>query len=140
MEELGPTVKHVRYPWSRRDVMDALASLADREYQERQWIHHTEPNNCDDLTLNIHVLFDDFEILPDPEESLEWILLPGDEIGYLRKLGQVLEVLLEKYVDDPDANYMADDLWEDVMRWARLALAAMVRVGGYEDPDDTADE
>lgn len=41
--------------------MEALESLADRDYQQRVWIEHQYPHDdfYDELDLEIHILFDD---------------------------------------------------------------------------------
>jgi hypothetical protein len=137
LEELEPSMNHVvQFPQMRLNVMDTLADLADREYQERAWIHHDyQPHVFTDLNLGIHILYDDCVVLPNPEESIGSILLPGDEVDYLRELGKVLDVLIDRHGDSPDTVYMDDELWEDVLKWARLALAAMVRSWGLEIKD-----
>jgi hypothetical protein len=137
LEELeSPVSRVVEFPQMRLNVVTALADLADRDYQERAWIRlDPRPHELSNLDTAIHILYDDFIVLPNPEEAVGSILLPGDEVDYLRELGKVLDVLIDRYGDSPDAVYMADDLWEDVMKWSRLALAAMVRSWGFEIKD-----
>ena len=49
----------------RREVMSALASLSDRDYQERAWLRHEYPPpiEYDDFDQVIHTLYDDMQAL-----------------------------------------------------------------------------
>ncbi|SUB09252.1 SCO4402 family protein [Nocardia brasiliensis] len=132
MEELGSPVTEVRYPDARRAVIDAVAALSDLEYQKRVWLDRVYPhaNFYDDLDTNVHILYDDYRILPDPESALGDVLLPGDEIERLRTLGRVLDPVIEELGDSPDARYLAHQQWTVVARTAGAVLSAMVLSGG----------
>ena len=124
-----------KYPAMRWSVLDALASLADEEYQREMWTGNSLPRSdwFDDLTLNINILFDDCEVLPDPEKALGAVLVPGDDIERLRRLGAVLSRLIDRHGNKPDINYLNDPEWQEVVRLADLALAAMVRARGLPE-------
>lgn len=66
MEQLVLTMSDVRFPAMRREVVRALASLADIDYQRRAWVggEFSEPTVYEDLTMNINVLFDDCYLTP----------------------------------------------------------------------------
>jgi hypothetical protein len=132
-------VSRVRYPHMRREVLRTLASLADRDYQEQAWIRHEHsPPTYEDFRLHIHVLYDDCQVLPEPQKSVGPVLLPGDELVHLLELGRVLDALLDQYGESEDRVFMSDVRWDDVIRQAGLALAAMVRAWGFSDfKDDT---
>ncbi|TDU84547.1 hypothetical protein EV138_7026 [Kribbella voronezhensis] len=119
----------VEVPRMRRDVMDSLAVLADREYQERAWVRKEgfKLGQHDDFDYHVHVLYDDTEVLRDPKAAIGSVLLPGDEADRLEALGEVLDRLLEEHGDVDDIAYLRDPRWPEVVRLAGLALAAMVR-------------
>lgn len=119
----------------RRAVIAALASLSDTDYQERVWLNRIYPHAgyYDDFAANVHVLYDDARVLPDPDSCLHSILLPGDEVGRLRNLDVVLGGMLDDKAGATDAAYMADPRWSAVNALSALALAAMVLAGGFGD-------
>ena len=122
----------------RREVLDALASLSDHENQQRTWIQKKYPHTdfFDDLSLNIHILYDDCTVLPDPEAMIGSVLLQGEEIMRLKRLGEVLDDLLDRHEDEPDIVFLNDPDWPLVMKLAALALAAMVRSWGFPALDE----
>ena len=122
----------VQYPGLRWQVMCALASLADRDYQERAWLAGQLPPNTyyDMVNEHIHVLFDDQQVLPDPEDAIGPILLDGDEISLLRALGREFDAVIDRCSGQYEEAYLRDESWDVVVDLARRALAAMVRRGG----------
>lgn len=116
----------VQFPFQRLNVMASLADIADV-----RWLRQTQAEGkVDYLSIALHVLYDDFIDLYDPEKSVGSTLVTGDEIDRLRDLNAVLgpvhhELKLRDallYVDHPD--------WGEVAARAGLALAAMVRAWG----------
>jgi len=80
----------VRFPSMRRDVMFALASLADRRYQEAVWVRRKAPPGYgDDLKAAVNVLYHDCQVLPDPDTRAGTVLLAGEERDRLRELGEL---------------------------------------------------
>ena len=123
----------VEYPAMRREVMRALAAFADRDYQRRVWEPRQFPdeNFYDDLTQNVHVLYDDCQVLPDPLNRLGSVLVAGGEVDRLRMLDGVLGPLIDDLGDAPDSAYVRDPRWPAVISAATAALTAMVLAGGY---------
>ena len=121
----------VEYPDMRRQVIRALAALSDSQYQQRVWVQRNvaDPSFYDDLTQNIHVLYDDCQVLPQPESRLRWVLIEGDEVGRLRALDKLLGPMIDDLGDAPDATYLQDGRWPAVMSAASSALSAMVLSG-----------
>lgn len=113
--------------------MDSLAVLSDVEYQERAWVRREgfAPGQYDDFDYHIHVLYDDAAVLPDPEESVGTVLVPGDEIERLRELGAVLDEILHRIGDVTGDKFVVDAQWPRVVRSSGVALAAMVRAWGF---------
>jgi hypothetical protein len=127
-------VTGVEFPAMRREVLRSLASLGDQEYQRRVWIDRVFPHAgfFDDLTLCVHVLYDDCQVLPEPRGRVGSVLVDGEEVTRLRKLGGVLDQLIEAHGDEPDERYLADPRWKEVVYLAGLALASMVRAGEFD--------
>lgn len=121
----------VRYPNARWQVMDAVASLSDPDYQERIWIRreYPHPNFYDSFDQVVHTLFDDWTVLPDPRAAVGAILVDGPEVPRLADLGATLSRLIDRLGDVPDEHYLNHDDWQTVLTEAALALAAMVLAG-----------
>lgn len=117
--------KPVEFPSMRSEVISALRSLSDRAYQEARW-GRVEPgvNFFDNLTLNIHTLYDDCCVLPEPESRLGTVLLPAD-VDVLLRLHAVLWPILADLGEKPDAAYLQDPRWGRVLNAAKQALAVM---------------
>lgn len=113
----------------RSSVLDALESLSDPDHQERYWLHPREGDRVQDsLDLNIHILFDDTEVLPTPEPSVGSVLFPED-VAPLIRLASVLGPLIDALGDVSDGAYLADTRWCDVVEAASYALRDLRRRG-----------
>jgi hypothetical protein len=123
----------VSYPYARWAVMDALASLSDREHQERVWIERDlpAPGYVDNLDQAVHTLYDDWAVLPDPRKAIEAVLVDGPEVDRLIVLGDTLDRLIDELGDVPDADYLAHKDWSTVRTQAGAALVAMVLAGSF---------
>jgi hypothetical protein len=115
--------------------MRALASLADLDYQRRVWVDKEYPglDFYDDFKANVDCLYDDCRVLPSPEGMLGAVLLSGDELVRLNALGVVLDRVIDRHVGQPDVIPVSDPDWIEVTRLSALALAAIVRAGGFAD-------
>ncbi|MEU6565273.1 SCO4402 family protein [Nocardia nova] len=133
MDELGSPVADVRYPEARRSVLNSVAALADREYQQQVWVGRTYPHSgyFDDLDMNIHILYDDYSVLPNPAGATGDILVEGAEINRLKVLGAVLDAVIADLGDARDSEYLAHPRWSEVVSAAGAALSAMVLSGGF---------
>ena len=129
VEDLVRAMSKVKYPNMRREVLFALAGLSDPEYQQRVWVDHIlpTPTYYDELNLAVHILLDDTTVLSDPDSAVGPILVEGEEVERLRDLAVVFRAMIDSLGDKPDAAYLADPRWPEVVRRAGLALAAMVR-------------
>lgn len=116
-------MSRIRYPELRHEVIRSVEALADREYQERVWIRGEFPREpfFDDLTLNVHILFDDVQVLPDPADAVGDVLRPN-EVASLAALGAALAPLLDELGDVGDAAYLAHPAWDRVISAAQGAL------------------
>ena len=78
----------------------------------------------DDLTLNVHVLYDDMRVLPSPEDAVP-SLLHAAEVLPLRAVDSALGPLIRELGDSSDEAYLADPRWPHVVEAAKAALAVM---------------
>jgi hypothetical protein len=109
----------------RDQVITSLQSLADPSHQNARWGRYEEDvNYYDDLTLNIHVLYDDCHVLPDPSPAVGAIVY-GNEVEALRKLDAVLGPMLDELQGGSEKDFLADSRWPEVVRAARTALNTM---------------
>jgi len=125
VDQLELPVTDIKYPEMRREVANALAALADPEYQQRVWIDRNYPrdNFYDDLSLNINILYD--MVLPDPTSRKGAVLLDENEVEQLTRLEEVLGPLIADLRDAPDGAYMSDPRWKQVVVAASSALSCM---------------
>lgn len=115
----------VEFPWMRSQLIDAVRSLGDPVHQRTTWGHYDPTNHYyDDLDINIHILYDDFTVLPNPEESIA-SLIHESEVLPLKALDATLGPMIKDLGDAPDEVYLADPRWPAVIQAAADALAAM---------------
>jgi hypothetical protein len=133
LEHMVRTV-NVRFPSMRRDVMFALAAIADREYQSDVWLgRKPRPGYSDNLDVVVSCLYDDCQVLPDPTSRVGSVLVEGPEVARLRHLGELLDVLLDELQGHDDAAFLEDLRWCEITETAAVALSAMVIAGAYAD-------
>jgi hypothetical protein len=114
----------VGFPTMRLEVQDALAAMSDRSHQEKVWGRlDPERNYYDDLTLNVNILYDCL-VFPDPANAVGAVITP-DEATALTKLWDTFRPVLGDLGDQPDADYLRDPRWSEVISTARDALDAM---------------
>lgn len=111
----------------RLEVIAALRSLSDRHYQQTRWGKIEEGVNFyDDLTVNVHTLYDDCMVLPDPQDAVSDVLYEEEILAFVG-LGDALGPMLQDLGDAPDETYTADPRWASVVKAAREALEIMQR-------------
>ena len=120
----------LRYPEMRAEVIAALTSLSDRDYQQRVWVERRMPgpNYDDSLDTVVHTLFDDIDVCVDPERWVGLVLQPG-EVEALQAVGSVFRSVLDDLGDVADADYLADARWPEVVSRAASARAALTGSG-----------
>ncbi len=125
-------VKTVGFPAMRSEVVGALASLADREYQNKAWLRQQfeVEGRFEDFDLVVHSLYDDTEVLPDPRPAVGAVLFDS-EVAALQALGSVLTPVISRLGDSPTGEYLESKEWPAVVGAAGVALATMVRHGGF---------
>lgn len=117
----------ITYPEMRLQVIEAVRALADTEHQRIRWGRYEEGvNYYDDLSLNVHILYDDCMVLPAPEGSVPTIL-HAQEVSIFHDLEHVLGPMLDDLRGEPDNVYMSDPRWPRVVQAAAEVLAVMER-------------
>ena len=126
MDELEhPVMSNVQYPELRDQVLTALKALADPRHQRTRWgVEEPGVDYYDDLMLNVHILYDDCKVLPDPSTTVGAVIVEA-EVPLLRALQDALGPLLDEFGGSPDSTYMCDPRWPGVIATARTALDAM---------------
>lgn len=121
----------VRYPEMRVQVLSAVDALADREYQQRVWIEQIYPHEkyYDDLDLNIHILYDDALVLPDPTAALGQILASRAEVDTFRILAARLDPIINELGNAPDSEYLSHVGWPGVVDAAKSSREVMRSTG-----------
>jgi hypothetical protein len=131
LAQLVGSVMSLRYPEMRAEVIEALRTLSDVDYQRRVWINHEwpEPNAYDSLDEQVHILFDDIDVCVDPARWVGVVLQPS-EVEPLRRLCELFGVLIDDLGDVPDEVYLAEPRWPSVVELARTAYQAMTEDAG----------
>jgi hypothetical protein len=112
----------------RDEVIGAVQALADLEYQRRVWIRQElpQPGYYDDLTVNIHILYDDTRVLEEPADTVGDVLRSDAEAAAMVPMRDQLDALFERYGTDlSDEEYLNTPEWPGVVRAAQHALAAL---------------
>ena len=109
----------------RFQVIAALQSLSDPKHQQARWGRYVEGvNYYDDLTLNLHVLYDDCMVLPEPREAVPDVLRL-EEVAAFEDLERALGPVIRELGERPDDAYVNDSRWPSVVDAAARALAVM---------------
>jgi hypothetical protein len=106
----------------RNEVISAVRSLSDKRHQKLNWGRYDAGvEYYDDLSLNVHVLYDDCMVLPDPRASVPDIL-QSEEVSAFLQLEQSLGPMIDDLGDEPDSVYVEDPRWDAVVQAARQLL------------------
>jgi hypothetical protein len=114
-----------RFPEMRHEVISALTSLSDPWHQAHRWGRYEDGvSYYDDLTMNVNILFDDCQVLPDPASSVGDILFEGEVFAFLA-LSAALGPMIDDLGNRSDQDYIGDSRWGTVVGAASKALLAM---------------
>lgn len=118
----------IEFPEMRLQVIAALRSLSDPQHQRARWGQVEEGvNYYDDLTLNVHVLYDDCMVLPQPQTAVPDVL-HEEEVPAFLALERTLGPMIQDLGDQADDVYTSDPRWPGVVDAAGRVLADMQRV------------
>lgn len=124
MEEEPLGKQAVQWPERRKDVLEALRALSDRDYQNQYW---RSGEGRPDLTAAVHWLIDDTSIDQHGARALISRLFLDQREADLVQL--VVDALL-RILDDlgptvPDNAYLDHPEWINVLHSARAAYLAL---------------
>ena len=115
------------YPAMRSEVIEAVRALADPAYQRTRWgVFKEGVQFYDDLSLNVHILYDDTMVLPTPRDAFPSVLR-AEEVPAFEELESALGPMLDDLSADPDEVYLNDPRWAHVVAAAGRALELMER-------------
>lgn len=122
----------VEFPNMRAEVIGALRALSDTDHQRGKWgKYESGVPYYDDLDMNVHVLYDDAQVLPDPDSAVPSVLHES-EISAMHAVDAALGQLIRDLGDRPDAEYLSDPRWPAVVRAAGEALRIMEGSDGID--------
>jgi hypothetical protein len=132
-----PRDEEVRYPQMRMNLCNAVAALADQEYQQVEWTERPRPEYWPGLDDVASYILDDIAVLDDTSDRLIGdVLMTGEELESIRALGLALDALLEDVQGSlaGTRGYAAatsSETWAGVVR---AAEAARIRLGAERLP------
>lgn len=121
--------RNVKLPDMRTEVISALRSLSDPEYQQRVWIDriYPHPDFFDDFTLNINIL-GDAGVWDAPRDAVGYTLASDAEATSMASLVARLDEIIEAVgSESPDSDFLASPLWQGIVEAARNALESLTR-------------
>ncbi|MEV1178613.1 hypothetical protein [Nonomuraea sp. NPDC049784] len=124
MAEEHPDEQPVRWPERRKDVLEALRALSDRDYQDQHW---RSGKGRPDFTAAVHWLIDDTFIDQHGARALISHLFFDQQEADLVQM--VVDALL-RVLDDlgptaPDNAYLDHPEWINVLNSADAAYVAL---------------
>jgi hypothetical protein len=126
--QVACTMSDVRFPYMRAEIIGAINSLADPDYQWRVWIERIYPheNYYDDFGLNVHILYDDTHVLEDPVGAIGAYLRSQEEAAALIGLAEALDTVFSTLGTElADIEYVRSPLWGRVVESARSAARVL---------------
>ncbi|MGV9371676.1 SCO4402 family protein [Micromonospora tulbaghiae] len=80
-------MSEVRFPDLRNEMVRAVKALADPAHQWSAWVRRElPPGGYDEFTHRIHILYDDTQVLEDPDAAIGIYLRSQEEADALRGL------------------------------------------------------
>ncbi|WP_283137811.1 SCO4402 family protein [Rhizohabitans arisaemae] len=122
----------VRFPEMRREIISAVNALASPEHQQRVWIdrEYPHPGYYDDFTLNIHILYDDTDVLENTSSCIGDYLRSQDEVDALTKLAAAIDAMFAALGTElEDLDYMRSPFWGSVVSAAAAAVRVLANEG-----------
>lgn len=124
-EEDKPTLK---YPSIRDELLETLRSLADAEYQKKNWLDRNFPpgteHDCFDYA--VHFIYDDTSLATDPDSDIGIFLKDENEVQMIKAVVIALDRVFETLgMNATDEEYINCPEWSEVLKTASQAWQAM---------------
>ncbi len=124
----------MKFPDMHKELVGYLTALADAAYQEREWVPRTLSERTVTFDDIVHFIFDDTRLSRDAGDCIGEYLRNSNEAVHVRAVAAAIDTVLNTYGGSlTDAEYIAKPEWQDVLRTAKAALAAV-----SAPDDDTA--
>ncbi|WP_244933197.1 SCO4402 family protein [Micromonospora tulbaghiae] len=119
-------MSEVRFRDLRNEMVRAVKALADPAHQWSAWVRRElPPGGYDEFTHRIHILYDDTQVLEDPDAAIGIYLRSQEEADALRGLAQALDSLFDECGTElPDEAYLRAPGWPAVVEAANRALSS----------------
>jgi hypothetical protein len=113
----------IQYPNMRNEIVSAVHALADRKYQWAAWVRRElPPGRYDEFTYRIHVLYDDTQVLEDPDGAVGVVLRSTREADAMRELASAINALFDSLGTElSDEQYLRAPGWGSVVEAANEA-------------------
>jgi hypothetical protein len=126
-------------PWlpeMRKQLVDVVSRLADREYQLRAWIRgELPPGIYDNFDYAVHFIYDDTCLAEEPHDAIGYYVYDEIEATTIAELVDALDRLFEAQGTDlSDEQYLQVEEWSDVVKAAKM-LRQMIARKDAEDPE-----
>lgn len=117
----------IRFPEMRHEIVRAVKALADPVYQWSAWIRRElPPGEYDEFTHRIHILYDDTQVLEDPDAVIGIYLRSQKEADAMRYLAQAIDSLFDELGTDlSDEEYLRSPGWAAIVDAAGAALSTL---------------
>lgn len=119
-------MSEIRFPEMRNEIVRAVKALADPEYQWSAWIRRElPPGEYDEFTHRIHILYDDTQVLEDPDAAIGVYLRSQSEANAMRKLAQAIDSLFNELGTElSDEEYLRAPGWSSIVEAANAAFSS----------------
>ncbi len=114
----------VLYPNMREELINAMRTLSDVEYQQRAWIEHIFPVGIqyDEFSISLNII-EDVGFFEKTEPKIGGVIENLQELIAVERVAYAIEYMFNcRGNNRTDAEYMADPLWSVVVGRAAKAL------------------
>lgn len=122
----------VKYPEMRRELVETIQTLADREYQHKAWVkkEFPAPVKYDCFDYAVHFLYDDATLANNVEKAIGQLLENENEADAIRQVIAALERVFARLgTEATDEEYISCSEWDQVIEAA--AAASLVLQGKF---------
>jgi hypothetical protein len=111
----------------RNEIVRAVSVLANPEYQWSVWVRwELPPGHYDEFTHRIHILYDDTQVLEDPDAAVGIYLCSQEEADAMKGLAAAIDGLFDELGTQlSDEDYLRAPAWQAVVAAARNASAVL---------------
>lgn len=118
----------LKYPEMREELLHAIHSLANAEYQLKVWVNQeSQPGieyDCFDFV--VHFIYDDSELAEDPEGAIGLLVKNAQEVQLIKDVVRAINRFFDALgMEATDEEYISRREWPDVLETASQAWHVM---------------